>query len=223
MTSENPWEAGYAWGYIVGYIIGLIVITYFSAGGGLAARVVATLAKILGKAWIIIMRILAKMSKLVKKIPIKKLRKLVKKSKTVVAKVVKIAKEITPKTIKHIFEGEINKAGKATGVHHIDAIRGGTARIVPGTVQSGPNGLYKAIVEVKDTTGKWIRKSGNKGYSSFFPDNWDKQKVLEEITHAFNNKVFDTGNTWKGLTSNGIEIEMYIGTNGEIISAFPKF
>jgi Domain of unknown function (DUF4157)/Bacterial EndoU nuclease len=222
MTSENPWEAGYAWGYIVGYIIGLIVITYFTAGGGLAARIVATLAKILGKAWIIIMRILAKMSKLVKKIPVKKLRKLVKKSKTVVAKVVKIAKEITPKTIKHIFEGEINKIGKATGVHHIDAIINGNARISKITKPMNSSGVFEGTVEVFDSvTKKWIAK---KFPSTFFPTKWSKTKTLEEISSAFNNPSrIISGNSFEGISNSGIKIKGYLNAAGEIDTAFPIY
>lgn len=135
-----------------------------------------------------------------------------------------ITPSITEKTRKHIFEGEINPQGKATGVHHVEAIVNGKSRIISGTRIEGPNGTCKEKVEVQDANGNWIAKTANMGYSTFFPDNWSKRKVMEEVTHAFNNriKVTGTSNEWKGFSRDGVEIRMYLNNNNGIISAFPK-
>ena len=127
---------------------------------------------------------------------------------------------------KHIFEGEINSSGNATGVHHINAIQGGTARKIEGTQISGPNGLYKARIEVKDANDNWIPKTSNNGYSTFFPDNWSVDRAKAEIAHAHKNatKIAGTSNTYRGYSIDGsIEINMFLNSNGDIISAFPVF
>ena len=132
---------------------------------------------------------------------------------------------IDKKGLKHIFRGEVN-AGKASGVHHKSAIDLGTAKTVSGTKVEGPEGLYKAKVQVKDDNGKWVDKSGNDGYSTFFPDEWDQTRAMEEIKHAKSTakKVPGTTNTYKGYSVDGkIEIHMYLKADGTIISAFPVF
>jgi hypothetical protein len=126
--------------------------------------------------------------------------------------------QITNKTTLHIFSGEVNKVGKATGVHHISAITGGSAKIT-GTETQGLNGVYKASVQVKNSVGQWVTKAQ---ISTFFPKTWSKTKVLQEIEHAFQHKIFVGGNEWKALSSDGlIDIRMYLKSNNEIISSFP--
>ena len=66
-----------------------------------------------------------------------------------------------------------------------------------------------------------MAKAGNKGYSSFFPDSWSKDKVKVEISNAFNNKAFVRGNEYKGYSVDGnIEIRMYLEPDGTLISSF---
>ena len=87
----------------------------------------------------------------------------------------------------------------------------GTAKTVSGTKVEGPEGLYKAKVQVKDENGKWVDKSGNDGYSTFFPDEWDQTSAMEEIKHAKSaaKKIPGTTNTYKGYSVDGkIEIHM---------------
>lgn len=118
------------------------------------------------------------------------------------------------KGLKHIFQGEINLVGKASGIHHFSAIQEGTARLVGSKIPVGPpnSGIYKAVVEVKNDAGQWIKKvdaNGNDQYSTFYPDNWDKLKVMEEIEHAANNRVGNfiensaTKQSYIGHTSDG--------------------
>ncbi len=60
--------------------------------------------------------------------------------------------------------------------------------------------------------------------SSFFPDSWDQEKVLMEISHAFENKALVTGSSYRytGYTSEKIKIEMII-REGKIETAYPIF
>ena len=114
------------------------------------------------------------------------------------------------KGLKHIFRGEINSTGIASGVHHISAINAGTARIVNGSIELMTDGFYKAIVEILDNNGNWILKTSDK--STFFPDTWSETKVMEEIQSAANNRigrfVEDTPSYQKyfGASTNGYRI-----------------
>ena len=121
-------------------------------------------------------------------------------------------------TIEHIFEGNVRR-GKAGGYHY-ECIKDTAGNIVNGTeVLINDLGVYKAQVEVNG-----IPKSGNGGYSAFFPKEKSPQDVIDSINEAYNNKVFVVGskNSYIGISNNGLEIEMYINNNGKIISAFPK-
>ena len=121
-------------------------------------------------------------------------------------------------TIEHIFEGNVRR-GKAGGYHY-ECIKDTAGNIVNGTeVLINDLGVYKAQVEVNG-----IPKSGNGGYSTFFPKEKSPQDVIDSINEAYNNKVFVVGskNSYIGISNNGLEIEMYINNNGKIISAFPK-
>jgi hypothetical protein len=68
-------------------------------------------------------------------------------------------------------------------------------------------GVYKAKVEVNG-----IPKISNGGESTFFPKDWSPQKVVDSINEAFENKQFVEGtkNKFRGLTADGLKIEMYI-------------
>ena len=121
-------------------------------------------------------------------------------------------------TIEHIFEGNVRR-GKAGGYHY-ECIKDTAGNIVNGTEELiNDLGVYKAQVEVNG-----IPKSGNGGYSTFFPKEKSPQDVIDSINEAYNNKVFVVGskNSYIGISNNGLEIEMYINNNGKIISAFPK-
>lgn len=135
---------------------------------------------------------------------------------------------LSEKAIIHIFYGEIkNKNGRLTanGCHHYNAltIKGG-ARTINNSLKTNKNGVFKAKVEMFDAnSGTWIRKISNGGYSTFFPKNWSIEKTKKEILFAYRNKILisNGGNEYKGFSTDGIEIRMYLKPNGTIISAFP--
>ncbi|MCZ6914341.1 MAG: T7SS effector LXG polymorphic toxin, partial [Rickettsia endosymbiont of Ixodes persulcatus] len=115
-------------------------------------------------------------------------------------------------TMKHIYHGEINRRGKAVGYHH-ESMMGG--KIIPGS-KSKPdkNGVYKAKVEI----------DGEKkiAYSTFFPKDWDRVKVNKAISEAFENKTRE-GNRYVGRTSSGIDIGLFLKSDGSIATAFPLY
>ena len=123
--------------------------------------------------------------------------------------------------IGHIFYGEINRRGAATGYHY-EGMPGSKGEVIPET-RSTPNsnGVYTGKVSVND-----MPKTGNNGVSSFFPEKMSAQEVVNSINQAYNNRQFVQGtrNTYIGYDANGMEIKMFIDmSTGEIISAFPVY
>jgi toxin len=92
--------------------------------------------------------------------------------------------------------------------------------------------VYKAVIEVQDSAGNWIKKSGNKGVSSFFPGNWGYQKIIDEVNLVVKNGSFVTVSKNSHRYTNpstGLTIEIYLENLatqanpiwGKVISAFP--
>lgn len=121
-------------------------------------------------------------------------------------------------SLEHILEGELNQKGQAVGYHY-DRLPSKKGEIISGT-ETSPNevGIYEAEVTVSD-----VEKQSNGGKSTFFPDQWDTQEVVNAINEAYDNKTFINGNTFEGLTSDGVAIRMYLDDNEQIISAFPVY
>ena len=100
----------------------------------------------------------------------------------------------TDSAIEHIFEGNINKRGKAGGYHY-ECIEDTLGRIISGTeVKLNDLGVYEAKVEVNT-----ILKSGNGGYSTFFPKDMSPQIIIDSINEAYAMKVFKVGNEYYGM------------------------
>ncbi|EGL8220808.1 hypothetical protein IRK51_001268 [Listeria monocytogenes] len=122
------------------------------------------------------------------------------------------------RSVEHIFEGEINRKGKAVG-YHSEAIPESPGKIIVGT-KTKPNreGAYEAEIEVAG-----VPKKTNGGKSTFFPEDWNAQKIVDEINFAFSNKSHVESNIYVGVASNGMKIQMYLDKEGKIISAFPIY
>lgn len=116
----------------------------------------------------------------------------------------------------HIFEGEINRKGNATG-YHSEALPDTPGEVIPGT-ETEPNaqGVYTAQVRVDG-----VEKTSNRGYSSFFPQDWTAQQVVDAINQAYATRQHDGGNTYIGQSDQGMLISMYLDQQDKIISAFP--
>ncbi|MGF9910327.1 EndoU domain-containing protein [Brevibacillus porteri] len=144
-------------------------------------------------------------------------------SKAVIAAVngTKVAKQVlntSTQSFRTNAQAHILQGSNGGGFHWL-AGSNGAARIVPGTKSSvNPYGVYEAQVEFNG-----VLKNGNNGKSTFFPDNWTRDQVLNGINEAFSNKALVQGNTYRGTTSSGMVIEMYLDSAGKIISAFPKY
>ena len=120
--------------------------------------------------------------------------------------------------LEHIFDGTINKKGEATGYHY-DPVTDSKGSIIKGT-KSEPDdhGVYTAKVKV----------SGKKknGFSSFYPDDWTPQQVVDAINQAYDDALSDTSNPhgelWIGYAGD-LEIDMYLTNKKKIITAYPIY
>lgn len=121
-------------------------------------------------------------------------------------------------TLEHIFDGTINKKGKATGYHY-NMITDSKGSIIEGT-ESEPDehGVYTAKVEVDG-----VKKNG---FSSFFPDDWTPQEVVDAVNEAYDYVQKNKNSSGTDLRigySGDLEIDMYLNNSGKITTAFPVY
>lgn len=132
----------------------------------------------------------------------------------------KHTENLTEKSLIHIFEGDINRKGRAGGYHY-DMVEGTSGSIIEGTKSPVLNdaGVYEAKVKVNETL-----KKANGGKSTFFPDHMSPQEIVDAINEAYETRVFDTNsrNKYEGISKNGMKITMYLDSEKKIISAFPS-
>ncbi len=118
----------------------------------------------------------------------------------------------------HIFEGEINRKGKAVGFH---SRPGGqdpaNAKLV--AIKSKPNnaGIYTATISVRDGQ-QWREK-----FSSFFPDNMSQKTVVAAVLHAYKNSKNPDAQPWRGPSGHQFQIQGYTLSKGDINTAFPVY
>ena len=66
-----------------------------------------------------------------------------------------------------------------------------------------------------------VKKTGNKGYSTFFPIYMTPQDVVDAINQAYENAERIGNDLYAGITDDGIEIDMYLTSKGKITTAYP--
>lgn len=121
-------------------------------------------------------------------------------------------------TLEHIFDGTINSKGKATGYHYTK-VSDSKGRIIEGTRSDvDENGVFTGKVEVSG-----VRKNG---FSSFFPESWSPQQVVNAINTAYDDATSDPNNPhgelWIGCCGE-MEIDMYLDSKKRITTAFPVY
>ena len=118
--------------------------------------------------------------------------------------------------LEHIFIGTVNASNKGSGYHYA-MIKDARGKILKETLK-GPdkNGIYTANVTV---SGK-----PKEHYSSFYPDSWSPQEVVDAINEAYKNAM-ETGKkagSYNVGYSRGIRIEMYIDSSSKkVVTAYP--
>ena len=121
-------------------------------------------------------------------------------------------------TLEHIFDGTINKKGNATGYHYT-MVLDSKGKIIEGTrSEEDENGVFTGKVEVDG-----VKKNG---FSSFYPEAWTPQQVVDAINAAYDEAVENPDNPknslWIGHYGD-IEIDMYLDSNRKITTAYPVY
>lgn len=121
-------------------------------------------------------------------------------------------------TLEHIFDGTINGKGKATGYHYTK-VSDSKGKIIDGTrSDTDENGVFTGKVEVSG-----IKKNG---FSSFYPESWTPQQVVDAINTAYKDAISNPsnpkGSLWIGYCGD-LEIDMYLNSNKKITTAFPVY
>ena len=121
-------------------------------------------------------------------------------------------------TLEHIFDGTINGKGKATGYHY-SKIADSKGSIIDGTrSELDENGVFTAKVMVKNKK--------KDGFSSFYPESWSPQQVVDAINEAYSDAMSDKsnphGSLWIGY-SGDLEINMYLDGSKKITTAYPIY
>lgn len=118
--------------------------------------------------------------------------------------------------LEHIFIGQTktNRKGitSSSGFHYegYPNTKGKTTTLVTPTNNYG---LYAYNVEIDG-----IPKGKE---STFFPKNWTPQQVVDAINEAYNNRVHEKNNRYRGTCNAGFTIEMQIDIKGKVKSAYP--
>ena len=121
-------------------------------------------------------------------------------------------------TLEHIFDGTVNSKGKATGYHYTK-VSDSKGKLIDGTrSDTDENGVFTGKVEVSG-----IKKNG---FSSFYPESWTPQQVVDAINAAYKDAINDPnnpkGSLWIGYCGD-LEIDMYLDSNKKITTAFPVY
>lgn len=129
----------------------------------------------------------------------------------------------------HIIEGNVRPNGSVSGAHYANSTN---IRIDPSSVTMDPggSGVFTARVDVCcDAQGNFVPKSnspqgiGGPPYSTFFPESWNSQRVLDEIASAARQAPAD-GDQHDIMSRSGVKITVRRdATTGKLRQAFPAW
>ena len=133
-------------------------------------------------------------------------------------KALKNTEHFAKNTLNHIFDGTINSKGNATGYHY-NQVTDAKGEIIAGTEsKKDGHGVFTAKVKVSG-----VKKNG---FSSFYPESWTPQQVVDAINEAYEDALSDKsnphGSLWIGY-SGDLEIDMYLDSNKKITTAYPIY
>ena len=117
--------------------------------------------------------------------------------------------------LEHIFLGNVNSSNKGSGYHY-NMIDDSPGKIIEGT-ESEPdsNGVYTANITVNG------KKKDN--YSTFYPDSWSPQQVVDAINEA-REEALRTGKkdgSYYVGHGGGLRINLYLDNSKKVVTAFP--
>ena len=97
----------------------------------------------------------------------------------------------------------------------------GDVRIVEVVSPPDVNGVYQAIIEIKQPDGRWVKKNNKTESNTMFPKDWSRGKIIDEIDSAWKNQIPQENiKKWLGESKSGVVIEGY---KEDRITAFPIY
>ena len=120
------------------------------------------------------------------------------------------------RALSHILHGDVDQYGNGLGWHFAKTGDGKKGTRIVDFLSGDRHGVYTAVVEIN---GK--RK---KAASTFFPDRWTQEEVVQSIHEAYARRRAKQGapeSIVQGTCSRGITIEMRLYSDGTIQSAYP--
>lgn len=116
------------------------------------------------------------------------------------------------KALEHVFLGEI-KGGYPTGYHCNRNLGDEYAEVLPETKAVISGDIFEYKVRSKGTHNL---KQFNRGYSTFFPETWPRQQILDMIEHSC--QLVDSASDV--YVCNNILVRI-VERNGDIITFYP--
>jgi hypothetical protein len=119
----------------------------------------------------------------------------------------------------HMAGGDFNaRSRKVTGGH---SLLNDDVRIVKVVSPPDVNGVYQAVVEIKRPDGRWEIKKNKVDANTMFPQDWSREKIIDEIDSAWKNQIPQENiKKWRSESKSGIVIEGY---KEDRITAFPIY
>jgi hypothetical protein len=115
----------------------------------------------------------------------------------------------------HITIGKISNS-KVKGVHFYNP---NTVRLLEKKYIDSRTNCYSARIEkLNEHTEQWIEKETE---STFFPDDWDLNKLFHDFNKACSKKQIISGNVYHSMTSNNINVEFIINQDEKILTCYP--
>lgn len=120
------------------------------------------------------------------------------------------------KLMEHSQNGQISKKD-ISGIHLYNPQK---IQIIKITKPKNSYGIWEAIIKVYNpNSNRWVRKVKP---TTFFPDNWDLQKLVFECENAFNNKTSISDKKYHGITKSGIPVVMVL-EDDNLKSIYPLY
>jgi len=124
--------------------------------------------------------------------------------------------------LEHLFEGHLRISSNKIfvgGIHSKVAVDNGNAIIDSITDPPDLQGFYRANVSIQVGPQNYPKLDYRNRpiKNDMFPDAWNEQRIIEEISLAFTLKTYRRGNQWRGVMSNGKTCIICINGSAEVI------
>jgi len=120
------------------------------------------------------------------------------------------------KIMQHSMSGRLDRK-VVLGIHLFDPNK---IKIIEVTKTKNNHGIWEAYIEVYNpNSGRWIKKGKP---TTFFPVEWNLQRLIFECRKAFDEKVKISGKKYVGNTLSGIPVT-FIFEDGELKSVYPNY